>query len=176
MSRWTTIRRRPGSRMILRFQVRPTRRSQSQRVWRARVRVGKRRFLPRSYSGEHEGIRDMNNTKSKKNNSGFSLMELMLAMTIMLVLMGLVSMLLSKAFSVRARESQRTDALTSAQAALNVLSREIANSGFGIYAGTNSQRASNGIVTADSDAHRIHIRSNVDNVGPTTALADCVNW
>ena len=112
----------------------------------------------------------MKKTKSK-NNAGFSLLELIIAMTVMLVLLGLVSNLLAKSFNVRTRESQRTDALTSAQAALNVLSREIANSGFGVYSGSNARLASNGIIAADSNAQRIHIRSNINNVGPTTVPA-----
>lgn len=109
----------------------------------------------------------MKKTKSQ-NNAGFSLIELIISMLIMLVLLGIVSTLLSRSLSVRARESQRADALTSAQAALNVISREISNSGFGIYAGSSSSLASNGIVAADSNANRIHIRANIDNVGPTT--------
>ena len=92
----------------------------------------------------------------------------MVAMVVMLILLGVVSSLLSQSMSVRARESQRTDALTSAHAALNVLSREIANSGFGIIASDGSGLAGNGIVAADSNANRIHIRSNITNVGPTT--------
>lgn len=83
----------------------------------------------------------------------------------MLILLGIVSVLISRAFSVRARESQKTDALTSAQAALNVISREISNSGFGIHTGTNTRRANNGIVLADSNASRLRIRSNVMNNG-----------
>lgn len=97
---------------------------------------------------------------------GFSLIELMIAMVIMLLLLAIVSALLSRSYSVRSRESQRTDALTSAQAALNVISREIANSGFGIYTGTNARFASNGIILADSNANRIHFRSNIYNAGP----------
>jgi prepilin-type N-terminal cleavage/methylation domain-containing protein len=102
-----------------------------------------------------------------KGQLGFSLMEMMIAMAIMMVLMGIVSTLLSRSLGVRARESQRTDALTSAQAALNVMSREIANSGFGIYTGSNVRLASNGIVAADSNANQIHFRSNIYNNGPS---------
>lgn len=109
----------------------------------------------------------MKKTKSK-NNAGFSLLELIISMVIMLILLGIVSTLLSRSLSVRARESQRTDALTSAQAALNVISREISNAGFGIYTGTTSGLASNGIEAADSNAQRIHFRANIDNVGPRT--------
>jgi prepilin-type N-terminal cleavage/methylation domain-containing protein len=104
--------------------------------------------------------------RTASRQKGFSLIELMIAMVIMLILLGIVSALLSRSYSVRSRESQRTDALTSAQAALNVISREIANAGFGIYTGTNARFASNGIILADSNANRIHFRSNIYNSGP----------
>lgn len=94
-------------------------------------------------------------------------MELLIAMTIMLVLLGIVSSLLAGALSIRARESQKTDALSAAQAALNSLSRDIANAGFGISAASSSRLASNGIVPADSNANQIHVRANIENVGPT---------
>lgn len=103
--------------------------------------------------------------KPTRSQAGFSLLELMIAMVIMLILLSTVSMLLGRSTSVRARERQRTDALTSAQAALNVMSREIANSGFGIYSGTNTRSANNGIVVADSNMNRIHFRANVYNTG-----------
>lgn len=88
----------------------------------------------------------------------------------MLILLGIVSSLLSRSFSVRQRESQRTDALTSAQAALNIISRELANSGFGIHTDTNLRLASNGIIAADSNASRIHFRANIDNAGPLSGI------
>lgn len=110
----------------------------------------------------------------RPNNTGFSLLELIISMTVILLCLGIVATLLGQAFGVRARESQRTDALTSAQAALNVISREVANAGFGIYSGTSSRAASNGIVSADSNDKRIHFRANIENVGPiggSTVLA-----
>jgi len=67
------------------------------------------------------------------NSSGFSILELMIAMTLMLLALGIVSAVLSQAMSVRSRESRTADALAAAQAALGILSREIANSGFGMY-------------------------------------------
>jgi prepilin-type N-terminal cleavage/methylation domain-containing protein len=96
----------------------------------------------------------------KKGNQGFSLLELMLAMTITLVLLGIVSTLFTAAVGSRTRQSRRTDALTSAQAALNVMSREIANSGYGL---TN-----NGLIPADSSQQRLHFRSNIVNNDSTT--------
>jgi prepilin-type N-terminal cleavage/methylation domain-containing protein len=101
--------------------------------------------------------------KKEKQNAGFSLVELLIAMTVMLVLLGVVSTLFSRAISIRARESRRTDALTSAQAALNVMSREIANSGFGLYANADSKLPLSGIVIADSNVNKIHFRANLEN-------------
>jgi prepilin-type N-terminal cleavage/methylation domain-containing protein len=126
--------------------------------------------LANSTSGDdrHEkskGKLDMKKNKPKPN-AGFSILELIVAMTVILICLGIVSTLIGRAFSVRARESQRTDALTSAQAALNVISREISNAGFGIYTGTSNRTASNGIIAADSNDKRIHFRANIENVGP----------
>ncbi|MDQ4123789.1 MAG: type II secretion system GspH family protein [Acidobacteriota bacterium] len=95
---------------------------------------------------------------NKYHQRGFSLLELMIAMTIILVMLGAASTLLFNAFGTRTRESQKTDALISAQAALDSMSREIANSGYGL--------STNGIVTADSHAQRLRFRANVVNDEP----------
>ena len=105
--------------------------------------------------------------KTKRNDAGFSLIELVIAITIMLIALGIVSMIMSKAFSVRARESSTTDALSSAQAALNVMSRDIGNSGYGIYVDPETEYADNGIVIADSGAQKIRVRANLSNSGGT---------
>lgn len=101
--------------------------------------------------------------KIKRNQAGFSLLELMLAMTIMLILLAVASTLFSRSLGIRSRESRKTDALTSSQAALNVMSREISNSGFGIKDGGTSPTANNGIILADSNDKRIHFRANLTN-------------
>lgn len=93
----------------------------------------------------------MNTVKIK----GFSLIELLLSMTIMLVMLGMASTVLMKSLSTRKRESRKTDALSSSQAALNVISREVANSGYGL--------SGNGIVPADSAAKKIRVRANLVN-------------
>ena len=104
--------------------------------------------------------------KSVNRNSGFSLIELLITMGIMLIALGIVSTILGRAMSVRARESSTADALATARAAISVVSREISNSGFGLYqAGTRS--GSNGIVTQESDDHRIRVRANLFNSGGT---------
>ncbi|HVQ56886.1 MAG TPA: type II secretion system protein, partial [Pyrinomonadaceae bacterium] len=95
--------------------------------------------------------------KNRKRNSasGFSLIELVVAMTLILVVLALVSTLFSRSLTTRQRESSRTDALTAAQAALNVISREVANSGYGL--------AGNGLVLTDSSAQQLHFSSNIRN-------------
>lgn len=104
--------------------------------------------------------------KAKKNIAGFSIIELMIAMTVMLLSLGIVSSLISWTFSVKARESRTADALSTAQAAISVISREISNSGFGLYNEENDE-ANNGIVLSDSDDHTIRVRSNFENEGGT---------
>lgn len=86
--------------------------------------------------------------------SGFSIMELMIAMAVTLVLMVLATTLLASSLNTRKRENQRTEAIADVQRALNIISREVANAGFGL--------TSNGIVAADSDTQSIRIRSNLN--------------
>lgn len=89
-----------------------------------------------------------------KRSGGFSLLELLIAMGITLTLMTAAATLLASALRVRSRENQKSDALADTQRALNIMSREIANTGFNL---TN-----NGIVAADSSLNSIRIRSNMN--------------
>lgn len=102
----------------------------------------------------------------KDKSAGFSMIELVIAVTIMLGLLALVSGIFARALSSRQFESSRTDALTSAQAALNVISREVANSGYGLSEPDDSP--SNGLVLNDCTTKRLHLRANVDNNNMTT--------
>jgi prepilin-type N-terminal cleavage/methylation domain-containing protein len=110
--------------------------------------------------------------KKRKGQKGFSLVELIIATTVMLILLSIVSTLIARAFSVRQRESRRSDALVSVQAALNVISREVGNSGFGIYSDSLTRVPNNGMVLGDSNDTRIHMRSNMWNQGDKD---DCDN-
>lgn len=91
----------------------------------------------------------------KRSQRGLSILELLLSMTLIIAIVGMVGTLFGRSIATRQRESSRTDALTAAQAALNVISREVANSGYGLV--------DNGIVSADSTLKQLHIRSNVVN-------------
>ncbi|HKB65055.1 MAG TPA: prepilin-type N-terminal cleavage/methylation domain-containing protein [Pyrinomonadaceae bacterium] len=96
----------------------------------------------------------MDEHRKRSGTAGFSLLELIIAVSIVLVIMGITSTLLAGSFNVRARENQRSDALADAQRALNIMTREIANSGFGL--------SDNGIVAADSDLSSIRVRANLN--------------
>ena len=93
-------------------------------------------------------------SSNKQTSGGFSLLELLIAMVITMALMTAASTLLAQALRVRSRENQKSDALADTQRALNIRSREIADTGFNL---TN-----NGLVAADSGANRLRIRSNLN--------------
>ena len=96
----------------------------------------------------------MAEVKERNLAAGFSLIELLIAMTITITILGLTSGLLASSFNVRARENQKADALADAQRALNLMTREIANTGFGL--------SNNGIVAADSNESAIRVRANLN--------------
>jgi prepilin-type N-terminal cleavage/methylation domain-containing protein len=95
------------------------------------------------------------------NEKGFTLIELVTSLALTLIILGIAVASFSGVLSSRNRESSRTDALTSTQAALNILSREIGNSGYGL--------TTNGLVTADCTGKRLHFRTNVSNHDGTTS-------
>src|SRR5690349_24881513 len=104
----------------------------------------------------------MTSLRANKSSGGFSLLELLIAMAITITLMTAATTLLANALRVRSRENQKSDALADAQRALNIMSREIANTGFNM--------TGSGIVAADSGATSIRIRSNLNRYD-TSAIA-----
>ena len=103
----------------------------------------------------------MSPSNKQTPSAGFSLLELLIAMTISMTLMIAGTTLLTNALRVRNRENQKSDALADTQRAINIMSREIANTGFNL--------TGNGIVAADSNINRIRIRSNLNGYDPTAA-------
>lgn len=97
------------------------------------------------------------NKRPRKNTElGFSLLELTITMGICLAVMAAASTLLATSLRTRSRENTRSEALASAQRALNIMTREIGNSGYGL--------TDNGIVTADSAVpYSIRVRANLSN-------------
>jgi len=98
--------------------------------------------------------------ESCRKESGFSLVELIFSLVLTLVILGVAVTTFSSALGSRNRETSTTDAVTSAQAALNIVSREIGNSGYGLV--------TNGIVIGDSTDKKIHIRTNTNNLNAQT--------
>lgn len=96
----------------------------------------------------------MRAVNARKAEAGFTLAELMVAMAITVALVGLAGKFLQGSFNVRLREDERGVALADAQRALNIISREVANAGFGL--------SNNGIVAADSGAGSIRVRANLN--------------
>ena len=106
----------------------------------------------------------MSASNNKNSNSGVSLLELLIAMAITMTLMTAAATLLASSVRMRNRENQKSDALADTQRALNIMSREIANSGFNL---TN-----NGIVSADSGLNGVRIRANLNRYDPSAGVSD----
>jgi type II secretory pathway pseudopilin PulG len=98
-----------------------------------------------------------------KNESGFSLIELIVAMGVTLTIMGLASTLLASSFRMRSREDRKSDAIADVQRALNIMTREISNSGMKLPAGLPTV-SSNGVVAGDSDSESIRVVSNLNGM------------
>jgi Tfp pilus assembly protein PilW len=111
----------------------------------------------------------MSSSNNQNTSGGFSLLELLIAMVITMALMTAAASLLANALRVRSRENQKSDALADTQRALNIMSREIANTGFNM--------TGNGIVAADSGINEIRIRSNLNryDYDPSVTAASRAN-
>ncbi|MDT7689293.1 MAG: hypothetical protein QOE46_2052 [Acidobacteriota bacterium] len=96
-----------------------------------------------------------------KDNRGFSLIELMVALGVTMVIMVVAARMLSMTMNVRMRENQRSEAVADVQRALQMMTREISNAGLGL--------SSNGITCDDPTATvfgELRIRSNLDAFPP----------
>jgi Tfp pilus assembly protein PilW len=111
----------------------------------------------------------MSSSNNQNTSGGFSLLELLIAMVITMALMTAAASLLANALRVRSRENQKSDALADTQRALNIMSREIANTGFNM--------TGNAIVAADSGINEIRIRSNLNryDYDPSVTAASRAN-
>lgn len=106
--------------------------------------------------------------KKVKRQDGFSLLELIIALTITVTITGLACSLLAQSMKMRTRSNEKVDAMADAQRALNMMSREISNAGFNL--------SDNGIVSADSitDANgnsTIRVRANLNKFDSSVSSA-----
>lgn len=100
-------------------------------------------------------------TRTANNQRGFSIIELVIAMGIVLTVMGLASTLLASSFNIRSREDRKSDAIADVQRALNIMTREISNSGLKVPSSLPGISA-NGIVAGDSDSESVRVVSNLN--------------
>ena len=75
----------------------------------------------------------INNCSGENSESGFSMMELMIAMVIFLIITGSVYGLLQVGRVDRNRSSNRADIMKNARAALHLIGRDALNAGFGFH-------------------------------------------
>jgi type II secretory pathway pseudopilin PulG len=104
----------------------------------------------------------MQNRRSN-NQAGFSLIELIFGMAITITVLGLASSILAGAFRVRSREDRKSDAIADVQRALNIMTREISNSGLKLPTGLGAV-STNGVVGGDSNNDSIRIVSNLNGM------------
>src|SRR5688500_5047144 len=97
------------------------------------------------------------------NESGFSMIELVVAMAVTLTIVGLASSLLASSFNMRSREDRKSDAIADVQRALNIMTREISNSGLKLP-GDLPQVSTNGIVVNDTNSDSLRLVSNLNGM------------
>src|SRR2546423_14071246 len=100
--------------------------------------------------------------------SGFSLFELVIGMAVTIIIVTLASALLASSFKIRGRENQRSAAVADAQRSLNIMSREIANAGYGL--------STNGVVAEDSGLTQVRVRSDFDLSGATSTDGEDIKY
>lgn len=101
--------------------------------------------------------------RTAKNENGFSMIELIIAMTVTLTILGVASTLLAAGFKIRSREDRKSDAIADVQRALNIMTREISNSGLKLPSGLPAV-STNGIVSGDSTTSAIRFVSNLNGM------------
>jgi Tfp pilus assembly protein PilW len=96
--------------------------------------------------------------KERSSQSGFSVLELMITLIVMLFVMAAASRLMVASFRLRSREDKRGEALADARRALDAMTHEIASAGYKLPSGLGLP--ANGIVSANSDATGIRFVTN----------------
>jgi prepilin-type N-terminal cleavage/methylation domain-containing protein len=102
-------------------------------------------------------------TRTTKHERGFSMIELIIAMAVTLTIMGLATTLLAGSFNARSREDRKSDAIADVQRALNIMTREISNSGMKLPANLPGI-STNGLVAGDTTSDSIRLVSNLNGM------------
>jgi Tfp pilus assembly protein PilW len=107
-----------------------------------------------------------------KREAGFSIIELLVAITVMIFITGAATTLLVSSFNVRSREDQRSEGTADARRALNIITREVASAGYQLPAGLTYAAPGgsqfvprNGLIPEDCNATSITFVSNSNAQG-----------
>ena len=93
-------------------------------------------------------------TTKQDGRSGFSMVEMLITLTISLIILGLAFQVLAGSLNKKSREETQAAVLADANLGLSRMSQELTNAGFGLH--------TNGIVAADSGEAVIRIRANLN--------------
>ncbi len=96
------------------------------------------------------------NHQNADRRNGFSLIEMLLALTITLIITALAFTLLAQSLSRKMRDETQVSGLADANQALSRISQEIGNSGFGLK--------TNGLTAADCTEEKIRLRANLNSL------------
>lgn len=94
------------------------------------------------------------NQLERNQQSGFSLIELIFALTITLIIVALAFTLLAQSLNRKIHDEAQVTALADANQALSRMSQDITNSGFGLK--------NNGLVVTDCTEEKIRVRANLN--------------
>ena len=105
---------------------------------------------------------------SNSGAAGFSLIELIIAMTITLVVLTVATTLIAQSLNIRTRANENVDTLADVERALNIMSREISQAGFNMTANDNGIVPEDSVVDGNGNS-TIRIRANLNKF----ALCEC---
>jgi prepilin-type N-terminal cleavage/methylation domain-containing protein len=105
-------------------------------------------------------ITEIGKMKTDSLQKGFSLIELMIAMTITLSILVMAFYLLAQSLNSKTRDEAQINALADANHALRVITKDVANAGFGLKG--------NGLVAASCLEDKIRVRANLNALAKQT--------
>lgn len=113
--------------------------------------------------------------RRRDGESGFSLVELLVAMLVMTVVSGAAMSLLLGSFNVRVREDQRSEGISDARRALNTISRELSSAGYALPPGMTYSASGgtqsvppNGLIPEDCDQTQLTFVANLNGLDGTS--------
>lgn len=101
-------------------------------------------------------MRDTGRIQTSYREAGFSLIELLIAMTITLSIIAMAFYLVAQSLNRKSRDETQVAALADANQALSIMSKDITNAGFGL--------SSNGLAAADCSEDKIRVRANLNSL------------